>query len=208
MSFLVGILSLLLLVISLFMVLLVLIQRGRGGGLAGAFGGGGGQSAFGTRAGDTFTKVTVVFAVVWVIVAGCLGIAMRGVAAAKEAGEDTLFNAAAVETDETPASDSGDSAPVKAADLVDAAANAEASSQETGVAPDQPAAETTAADNAAETSGAANADDSSSNESPGAADASEKVPSTEEGAGAVPENLPETPSPDEAAKAGESAPKE
>ena len=40
---------------SIFLILLVLIQRGRGGGLAGALGGMGGQSAFGTKAGDLFT---------------------------------------------------------------------------------------------------------------------------------------------------------
>jgi preprotein translocase subunit SecG len=33
--------------IALFLILLVLVQRGRGGGLAGALGGAGGQSAFG-----------------------------------------------------------------------------------------------------------------------------------------------------------------
>ncbi|MGE0758604.1 MAG: preprotein translocase subunit SecG [Pirellulaceae bacterium] len=56
---------------SLFLIMLVLIQRGRGGGLAGAFGGMGGQSAFGTKAGDLFTRVTVVVAAVWIL----LGIA-------------------------------------------------------------------------------------------------------------------------------------
>ena len=44
---------------SIFLILLVLIQRGRGGGLAGALGGMGGQSAFGTKAGDLFTKITI-----------------------------------------------------------------------------------------------------------------------------------------------------
>ncbi|MDP6059564.1 MAG: preprotein translocase subunit SecG, partial [Pirellulaceae bacterium] len=44
---------------ALFLILLVLIQRGRGGGLAGAFGGAGGQSAFGTKAGDMFTRITI-----------------------------------------------------------------------------------------------------------------------------------------------------
>ncbi|RLS51073.1 MAG: preprotein translocase subunit SecG, partial [Planctomycetota bacterium] len=48
-------LGLFLVLSSLFLILLVLIQRGRGGGLAGAFGGAGGQSAFGTKAGDVFT---------------------------------------------------------------------------------------------------------------------------------------------------------
>ena len=49
-------------VLSIFLIGLILIQRGRGGGLAGAFGGMGGQSAFGTKAGDVFTKITVVAA--------------------------------------------------------------------------------------------------------------------------------------------------
>jgi preprotein translocase subunit SecG len=51
---------------SLFLILLVLVQRGRGGGLAGALGGPGGQSAFGTKAGDTFTWVTAGTALVWI----------------------------------------------------------------------------------------------------------------------------------------------
>jgi preprotein translocase subunit SecG len=57
----------LLFVTSVFLILLVLVQRGRGGGLAGAFGGAGGQSAFGTRAGDVFTRVTIVVATIWII---------------------------------------------------------------------------------------------------------------------------------------------
>jgi preprotein translocase subunit SecG len=46
---------------------LVLIQRGKGGGLAGAFGGLGGQSAFGTKAGDLFTRITIGVAALWII---------------------------------------------------------------------------------------------------------------------------------------------
>jgi preprotein translocase subunit SecG len=52
---------------SLFLILLVLVQRGRGGGLAGAFGGLGGQSAFGTKAGDLFTRITIGVAFVWIL---------------------------------------------------------------------------------------------------------------------------------------------
>ncbi len=52
---------------SLFLVMLVLVQRGRGGGLTGALGGAGGQSAFGTKAGDLFTRITVGVAAVWII---------------------------------------------------------------------------------------------------------------------------------------------
>lgn len=51
---------------SLFLVMLVLVQRGRGGGLTGALGGAGGQSAFGTKAGDLFTRITVGVAALWI----------------------------------------------------------------------------------------------------------------------------------------------
>ena len=57
----------LLFVLSVFLILLVLVQRGRGGGLAGALGGAGGQSAFGTKAGDVFTKITIVTAAIWIL---------------------------------------------------------------------------------------------------------------------------------------------
>jgi preprotein translocase subunit SecG len=52
--------------ISLFLILLILVQRGRGGGLSGALGGPGGQSAFGTKAGDIFTRITIVTAAIWI----------------------------------------------------------------------------------------------------------------------------------------------
>lgn len=52
---------------ALFLIMLVLVQRGRGGGLAGAFGGMGGQSAFGTKAGDTFTKITIGVSIFWLL---------------------------------------------------------------------------------------------------------------------------------------------
>lgn len=51
--------------LSLFLIMLILIQRGKGGGLTGALGGPGGQSAFGSKAGDTFTVITVVVASIW-----------------------------------------------------------------------------------------------------------------------------------------------
>ena len=61
------ILNLLVILTSIFLIFLVLIQRGKGGGLAGAFGGVGGSSAFGSRAGDLFTRVTIVAALIWVL---------------------------------------------------------------------------------------------------------------------------------------------
>jgi len=53
--------------VALFLILLILVQRGRGGGLSGALGGMGGQSAFGTKAGDLFTRITIVVAAVWIL---------------------------------------------------------------------------------------------------------------------------------------------
>lgn len=55
--------------VGLFLIGLILLQRGRGGGLAGSFGGMGGQSAFGTKAGDIFTRVTIVVAMFWILLA-------------------------------------------------------------------------------------------------------------------------------------------
>ena len=60
-------LGLLLALTATFLILLVLVQRGRGGGLSGALGGMGGQSAFGAKAGDVFTRVTIVTAIFWIL---------------------------------------------------------------------------------------------------------------------------------------------
>src|SRR5262245_19867510 len=60
--------AILLSLLAIFLVLLVLVQRGRGGGLAGALGGMGGSSAFGAKAGDAFTRITIVTASVWIVI--------------------------------------------------------------------------------------------------------------------------------------------
>ncbi len=65
-QFLSALIYFLLLIMSVFLICLVLIQRGKGGGLAGAFGGVGGSSAFGTKAGDVFTRVTMISAGIWI----------------------------------------------------------------------------------------------------------------------------------------------
>ncbi len=68
MTFLIYLLITLLWITSIFLIILVLIQRGRGGGLAGALGGMGGQSAFGAKAGDTFTRITIGVAGAWILI--------------------------------------------------------------------------------------------------------------------------------------------
>jgi preprotein translocase subunit SecG len=69
--------SIVFLFVGLLLIFVILLQRGRGGGLAGAFGGVGGQSAFGTKAGDVFTRITIGIAIVWVILAVVTGYAMQ-----------------------------------------------------------------------------------------------------------------------------------
>jgi preprotein translocase subunit SecG len=62
-----NILNLLVILTGLFLIGVVLIQRGKGGGLAGAFGGVGGSSPFGSKAGDAFTKFTGYVFFVWIV---------------------------------------------------------------------------------------------------------------------------------------------
>ena len=58
-------------VVCLLMTLIILIQKPRGGGLAGAFGGAGGstQAAFGAKTGDVLTLATIVFFVCYMALA-------------------------------------------------------------------------------------------------------------------------------------------
>lgn len=60
------ILNAIIICVGLILVVTILIQRGKGGGLIGAFGGAGGSSPFGSKAGDTFTRVTIAMAGFWV----------------------------------------------------------------------------------------------------------------------------------------------
>lgn len=51
--------------ICLLLIGIIMLQKGRGGGLSGAFGGAGGHSAFGSKTGDVFTYITIVLAVLY-----------------------------------------------------------------------------------------------------------------------------------------------
>lgn len=122
MSYLFGIVLSLL---SIFLILLVLVQRGRGGGLTGALGGMGGSSAFGAKAGDVFTRITIVTAAIWI------GVCVAAVIWAKNRG-DRLGEGA-------------DSLPAGVPPL---------ETTDTGAASEQPAATTVPSSNDAESSGA------------------------------------------------------
>ena len=64
-----GVTTVLFVAICLLLIVVILLQKGRGGGLAGAFGGAGGHSAFGAKTGDVFTWVTVALTALFVTVA-------------------------------------------------------------------------------------------------------------------------------------------
>lgn len=67
MNFWQGLLAVVLMFTCLLLMLVILLQRGRGGGLVGAFGGAGGTSAFGAKTGDVFTWITVIVAGIFVL---------------------------------------------------------------------------------------------------------------------------------------------
>src|SRR3954453_4506726 len=64
-------------VIAIVRILLVLIQKGRGGGPASAFGGGGGNTAFGSKTGDVLTWATSIIFGVFLILAVILNLMSR-----------------------------------------------------------------------------------------------------------------------------------
>lgn len=72
---------------GLFIILMVLVQRGKGGGLAGALGGAGGQSAFGARATDQITWLTASTVALWILFSASAVLFLNPVPK-KTAGED------------------------------------------------------------------------------------------------------------------------
>ena len=117
---------------AVFLILLVLVQRGRGGGLTGALGGMGGQSAFGSKAGDLFTRITIGVAAFWIILS---------VSAIKVLNTpETVFG----DTDETSFAPSVPSLSTDAQEeLPGEIADTPAADIETDVTPVEPASETT-----------------------------------------------------------------
>jgi preprotein translocase subunit SecG len=69
----------LLVAVSFFLILLVLIQKGRGGGLASAFGGVGGHTAFGSKTGDVLTWATSILFGVFLILSVVAGLTFEKV---------------------------------------------------------------------------------------------------------------------------------
>ena len=98
-------LCILLLLLSAFLVMIVLVQRGRGGGLAGAFGSGGGaSSAFGTKTGDVFTTVTVIAFVLFMLLSIALSFKFQDKPLAQNPGAGPAVPAASNPSQTVPAS--------------------------------------------------------------------------------------------------------
>ena len=95
--------------LCLFLILLILIQRGKGGGLAGAFGGMGGQSAFGTKAGDTFMRITIVAAAIWFLF--CIAIHIAAKPGAQDSGMFRSQSSGVTSTDSGTETDGANTEP-------------------------------------------------------------------------------------------------
>ena len=72
-----GILAFFFAVVAILLMIVILLQRGKGVGLAGAFGGTGGHAAFGAKTGDFLTWVTVVGAALILLFAVLLNFVFR-----------------------------------------------------------------------------------------------------------------------------------
>jgi preprotein translocase subunit SecG len=111
------ILFVLFVLVCILLVCVILLQKGRGGGLSGAFGGAGGHTAFGTRTGDMFTWVTVVLMGLFVIFASVAVKVYRPAAmgmprAAAPAGAPAEVPATAPATGTAPAAEAPAESPV------------------------------------------------------------------------------------------------
>ncbi len=69
--------------VCILLILLILIQKGRGGGLVGAFGGMGGNTAFGSKTGDVLTWATSIIFGIFLLLAIVLNLMSGGASSAK-----------------------------------------------------------------------------------------------------------------------------
>jgi preprotein translocase subunit SecG len=127
--------------VCLFLILVVLLQSGKGGGLGSAFGGGTSQQIFGgAGAGNLLTRMTAIFAFVFMALSVWLAFlstageqaldrAVREQTSTQEAG-------APAEPEEQTAAEQGEAAPPEEAAPPDDAVPAEAPASDEAPAPD------------------------------------------------------------------------
>ena len=111
-------------VLMLFMLLIILLQRGKGGGLVGAFGGMGGNSAFGAKSSDVFMRITIWTTIIWFVLCIAGGYVFK-----KTRHGSTLVGEAPITATENPAAGgpvAQEAVPADAAPAADAAAASDA----------------------------------------------------------------------------------
>lgn len=73
-TFLMSVIAVFFVIVCIALILIVLIQKGRGGGLSGAFGGLGAGGLFGTKTGDFLTWVTIAITALFLSLAIIMGL--------------------------------------------------------------------------------------------------------------------------------------
>lgn len=104
-SFLWTVVSVLWVLIALSLILIVLIQKGRGGGLASAFGGGAANSLLGTKTGDFLTWVTIGLVSLFLVLGVLMGKFMRPVPSADLLGQPPVAEQPAAPADAAAAAE-------------------------------------------------------------------------------------------------------
>ena len=126
-SFLWTMVAVLWVLIAVALILIVLIQKGRGGGLAAAFGGGAANSLLGTKTGDFLTWVTIGLVSLFLVVGVLMGKFMRPVPSADLLGQQPAAEQPAAPADaataaEQPAQKTPEAAAATATEQVEQAA--------------------------------------------------------------------------------------
>ena len=102
-------LAFLMVVVSILMIFVIIVQKPRGGGLSGAFGGGGAGSAdaaFGSKAGNLATWLTIIAFVAFLLIAVSLSLLIEQPTSAIDDGLDVVTPQTTRET-ATPAAPTG-----------------------------------------------------------------------------------------------------
>lgn len=154
-----GVLAVLLFLLSLFLVFLIMIQRGKGGGIAGSLTGTA-QSAFGARGGDMLMWWTIAFTGVWIFLS-CITIYFYSSPSSASAEQENEGGADNVQVDDSSAGNGMDSSNIIDAinttdaddstdDAVDDETSSDVSSDDTEPAEDAATEETAPTDSSDE----------------------------------------------------------
>ncbi len=121
--------------IALSLILVVLIQKGRGGGLASAFGGAGASSLLGTKTGDFLTWLTIGLVAAFLILSVIMGLYMRPVQSEELSGPAAQTVPAPQTTETPPPASSTESKPATTTGNKEAASQPAAQTKTTTAQP-------------------------------------------------------------------------